>query len=181
MLSTKDQGNTPSVPVTLNSGTYVIKSRRQSQTSISSTAGIELTRQPSQTKVQRMRGGAIEEEDTSNVSSQGQPPRRGSNAKPPSSPSPLTPIANSKDHVITAVAGIRQRNRDFHRAFPANLIPVNEYCIEYYSCAFFRDVLREGRLYITPLHFCFYCPFPGLWTRVSRFGFGFNCFNSYLI
>ncbi|EGG11635.1 uncharacterized protein MELLADRAFT_46844, partial [Melampsora larici-populina 98AG31] len=47
----------------------------------------------------------------------------------------------------------RKRNFDFHSIFKA--IPQDDYLIEDYGCALQRDILVQGRLYISEQHLCF--------------------------
>ncbi|OAV87383.1 hypothetical protein PTTG_29450 [Puccinia triticina 1-1 BBBD Race 1] len=47
----------------------------------------------------------------------------------------------------------RKRNVDFHAVFKS--IPEDDYLIEDYGCALQRDILVQGRLYISEQHLCF--------------------------
>ncbi|KAA1105846.1 hypothetical protein PGT21_021923 [Puccinia graminis f. sp. tritici] len=47
----------------------------------------------------------------------------------------------------------RKRNVDFHAIFKS--IPEDDYLIEDYGCALQRDILVQGRLYISEQHLCF--------------------------
>ncbi|KAH9823992.1 GRAM domain-containing protein [Melampsora americana] len=47
----------------------------------------------------------------------------------------------------------RKRNFDFHSIFKS--IPQDDYLIEDYGCALQRDILVQGRLYISEQHLCF--------------------------
>ncbi|KAJ1916079.1 hypothetical protein H4219_003980 [Mycoemilia scoparia] len=47
-----------------------------------------------------------------------------------------------------------KRNADFHMLFRE--LPINELLIDDYGCALQRDILVQGRLYLTDNHVCFY-------------------------
>ncbi|KAL1731706.1 hypothetical protein EV714DRAFT_271504 [Schizophyllum commune] len=47
-----------------------------------------------------------------------------------------------------------KRNADFHELFPA--VPEGDYLIEDYGCALQREILIQGRLYISENHICFH-------------------------
>ncbi|KAI0321252.1 hypothetical protein OF83DRAFT_1051510 [Amylostereum chailletii] len=47
-----------------------------------------------------------------------------------------------------------KRNADFHEMFPT--VPEGDYLIEDYGCALQRDILIQGRLYISEHHICFH-------------------------
>lgn len=63
-----------------------------------------------------------------------------------------------------AVASSR-RNSDFHELFPN--IPDQDYLIEDYGCALQREILIQGRLYISENHICFNANIFGWVTSVS--------------
>ncbi|KAF8543113.1 hypothetical protein BDD12DRAFT_727055 [Trichophaea hybrida] len=52
-----------------------------------------------------------------------------------------------------AVANTK-RNRDFHNLFKS--VPEEDYLIEDYGCALQREILLQGRLYVSERHICFY-------------------------
>lgn len=47
----------------------------------------------------------------------------------------------------------KKRNRDFHTLFKS--VPDDDYLIEDYSCALQREILAQGRLYVSEGHLCF--------------------------
>ncbi|EJC98764.1 uncharacterized protein FOMMEDRAFT_149108 [Fomitiporia mediterranea MF3/22] len=47
-----------------------------------------------------------------------------------------------------------KRNADFHEMFPS--VPEGDYLIEDYGCALQREILIQGRLYISENHICFH-------------------------
>ncbi|KAF9038283.1 GRAM-domain-containing protein [Hymenopellis radicata] len=63
-----------------------------------------------------------------------------------------------------AVASSR-RNADFHELFPT--IPEGDYLIEDYGCALQREILIQGRLYISENHICFHANIFGWITDLS--------------
>ncbi|OBZ68431.1 GRAM domain-containing protein YSP2 [Grifola frondosa] len=63
-----------------------------------------------------------------------------------------------------AVASNR-RNLDFHELFPT--IPEGDYLIEDYGCALQREILIQGRLYISENHVCFHANIFGWITDLS--------------
>ncbi|THV00736.1 GRAM-domain-containing protein [Dendrothele bispora CBS 962.96] len=63
-----------------------------------------------------------------------------------------------------AVASSR-RNADFHELFPS--IPAGDYLIEDYGCALQREILIQGRLYISENHICFHANILGWITDLS--------------
>ncbi|KAF8336291.1 uncharacterized protein EI90DRAFT_3045175 [Cantharellus anzutake] len=58
-----------------------------------------------------------------------------------------------------------KRNADFHDLFPD--VPGNDYLIEDYGCALQRDILVQGRLYISENHMCFHANIFGWVTNVT--------------
>ncbi|KAK0476622.1 hypothetical protein IW261DRAFT_318914 [Armillaria novae-zelandiae] len=72
----------------------------------------------------------------------------------------------SSDIPVTgfAVASSR-RNADFHELFSA--IPEGDYLIEDYGCALQREILIQGRLYISENHICFHANIFGWITDLS--------------
>ncbi|KAK0213034.1 hypothetical protein DFS33DRAFT_1393172 [Desarmillaria ectypa] len=72
----------------------------------------------------------------------------------------------SSDIPVTgfAVASSR-RNADFHELFPT--IPEGDYLIEDYGCALQREILIQGRLYISENHICFHANIFGWITDLS--------------
>jgi VAD1 Analog of StAR-related lipid transfer domain/GRAM domain len=47
----------------------------------------------------------------------------------------------------------KKRNRDFHQLFRS--VPDNDYLLEDYGCALQREILLQGRLYVSESHICF--------------------------
>lgn len=47
----------------------------------------------------------------------------------------------------------KKRNRDFHQLFRS--IPEDDYLIEDYSCALQREIILQGRVYVSERHICF--------------------------
>ncbi|KAH9948214.1 hypothetical protein B0H21DRAFT_707938 [Amylocystis lapponica] len=58
-----------------------------------------------------------------------------------------------------------KRNQDFHELFPT--IPEGDYLIEDYGCALQREILIQGRLYISENHICFHANIFGWITDLS--------------
>ncbi|KIJ27712.1 hypothetical protein M422DRAFT_271069 [Sphaerobolus stellatus SS14] len=54
-----------------------------------------------------------------------------------------------------------KRTADFHAMFPT--IPEADYLIDDYGCALQRDILLQGRLYVSENHVCFHANIFG-WT-----------------
>lgn len=63
-----------------------------------------------------------------------------------------------------AVASAR-RNQEFHEMFPA--VPEGDYLIEDYGCALQREILIQGRLYISENHICFHANLFGWVTDLT--------------
>ncbi|WFD18808.1 hypothetical protein MCAP1_001019 [Malassezia caprae] len=57
-----------------------------------------------------------------------------------------------------------KRNVDFHALFPS--IPEDDYLIESYSCAMSRDLLIQGRLYVSEAHLAFHSNILGWVTSI---------------
>jgi hypothetical protein len=57
-----------------------------------------------------------------------------------------------------------KRNNDFHAQFPA--VPEDDYLIEDYGCALVREILIQGRLFISENHVCFYANIFGWVTNI---------------
>ncbi|KAH6916641.1 hypothetical protein BKA70DRAFT_1250141 [Coprinopsis sp. MPI-PUGE-AT-0042] len=58
-----------------------------------------------------------------------------------------------------------KRNADFHELFPT--VPEGDYLIEDYGCALQREILIQGRLYISENHVCFHANIFGWITNLS--------------
>lgn len=58
-----------------------------------------------------------------------------------------------------------KRNADFHELFPT--VPEGDYLIEDYGCALQREILIQGRLYISENHICFHANIFGWLTDLS--------------
>ncbi|GAK64616.1 GRAM-domain-containing protein [Moesziomyces antarcticus] len=57
-----------------------------------------------------------------------------------------------------------KRNNEFHQLFPQ--VPEDDYLIEDYGCALVREILTQGRLYISENHLCFKANIFGWVTNV---------------
>ncbi|PPQ79364.1 hypothetical protein CVT25_002634 [Psilocybe cyanescens] len=58
-----------------------------------------------------------------------------------------------------------KRNADFHELFPG--VPEGDYLIEDYGCALQREILIQGRIYISENHICFHANIFGWITDLS--------------
>ncbi|KAI8055701.1 GRAM domain-containing protein, partial [Syncephalis plumigaleata] len=58
----------------------------------------------------------------------------------------------------------RKRNLDFHALFPT--IPVGEILVDDYNCAMQKEILVQGRLYISERNVCFYANIFGWVTNL---------------
>ncbi|KAJ3541640.1 hypothetical protein NMY22_g3805 [Coprinellus aureogranulatus] len=58
-----------------------------------------------------------------------------------------------------------KRNADFHELFPS--VPEGDYLIEDYGCALQREILIQGRLYISENHICFHANIFGWITDLA--------------
>ncbi|KAF8844217.1 hypothetical protein BDN67DRAFT_811650 [Paxillus ammoniavirescens] len=73
---------------------------------------------------------------------------------------------NAQDIPVTGFAvASNKRNADFHELFPS--IPEGDYLIEDYGCALQREILIQGRLYISENHICFHANIFGWITDLS--------------
>ncbi|KAF9225242.1 GRAM-domain-containing protein [Gyrodon lividus] len=73
---------------------------------------------------------------------------------------------NDRDIPVTGFAvASNKRNADFHELFPN--IPEGDYLIEDYGCALQREILIQGRLYISENHICFHANIFGWITDLS--------------
>ncbi|KAG8813778.1 hypothetical protein FRC17_001432 [Serendipita sp. 399] len=62
---------------------------------------------------------------------------------------------NDDDIPITGFAvATMKRNQDFHELFPQ--VPADDYLIDDYGCALQRDILVQGRIYVSENHICFH-------------------------
>ncbi|KAF4612364.1 hypothetical protein D9613_004350 [Agrocybe pediades] len=62
---------------------------------------------------------------------------------------------DEEDIPVTGFAvASNKRNADFHELFPS--IPEGDYLIEDYGCALQREILIQGRIYISENHICFH-------------------------
>lgn len=58
-----------------------------------------------------------------------------------------------------------KRNAEFHALFPT--VPEDDYLIEDYGCALVREILIQGRFYISENHVCFYASIFGWVTNIA--------------
>ncbi|KAH7886324.1 hypothetical protein F5I97DRAFT_1809565 [Phlebopus sp. FC_14] len=73
---------------------------------------------------------------------------------------------NEDDIPVTGFAvASNKRNADFHELFPP--IPEGDYLIEDYGCALQREILIQGRLYVSENHICFHANIFGWITDLS--------------
>ncbi|KAG8920318.1 hypothetical protein FRC01_000826 [Tulasnella sp. 417] len=73
---------------------------------------------------------------------------------------------NDRDIPITGFAvASSKRNSDFHDLFPD--VPDGDYLIEDYGCALQREILVQGRLYISENHMCFHANIFGWVTNFT--------------
>ncbi|CAE6414631.1 unnamed protein product [Rhizoctonia solani] len=63
------------------------------------------------------------------------------------------------------VVASSKRNADFHELFPN--VPEGDYLVQDYGCAWHREILLQGRLYISENHLCFYANIFGWITSVT--------------
>ncbi|EKM84241.1 hypothetical protein AGABI1DRAFT_67583 [Agaricus bisporus var. burnettii JB137-S8] len=71
-----------------------------------------------------------------------------------------------EDMPVTGFAvASNKRNADFHDLFPT--VPEGDYLIEDYGCALQREILIQGRLYISENHICFHANIFGWITNMS--------------
>ncbi|KAI5797718.1 hypothetical protein EDC01DRAFT_614017 [Geopyxis carbonaria] len=73
---------------------------------------------------------------------------RGSSAA--SGASALQPIPKPTGFAVAS----KKRNRDFHNLFKS--VPEDDYLIEDYGCALQKEILLQGRFYVSEGHICFY-------------------------
>ncbi|KAH9980489.1 GRAM domain-containing protein [Russula compacta] len=72
---------------------------------------------------------------------------------------------NDGDMPVTGFAvASNKRNADFHELF--RTIPEGDYLIEDYGCALQREILVQGRIYISENHICFYANIFGWVTNL---------------
>ncbi|CUA74139.1 putative membrane protein C20F10,07 [Schizosaccharomyces pombe 972h-] [Rhizoctonia solani] len=63
------------------------------------------------------------------------------------------------------VVASSKRNADFHELFPN--VPEGDYLVQDYGCAWHREIMIQGRLYISENHLCFYANIFGWITSVT--------------
>ncbi|KZT01154.1 uncharacterized protein LAESUDRAFT_493035 [Laetiporus sulphureus 93-53] len=62
---------------------------------------------------------------------------------------------SAEDIPVTGFAvASNKRNQDFHELFPT--VPEGDYLIEDYGCALQREILIQGRIYVSENHLCFH-------------------------
>lgn len=71
-----------------------------------------------------------------------------------------------EDFPVTGFAvASNKRNADFHELFPS--VPEGDYLIDDYGCALQREILIQGRIYISENHICFHANIFGWITDLS--------------
>ncbi|KAK4515181.1 uncharacterized protein ATC70_002791 [Mucor velutinosus] len=86
----------------------------------------------------------------------------------PDKPIPLidyvTPELVNEKPFIPIVYADEKRNHDFHMLFRS--VPEEDRLIEEYNCAMYKDILVQGKLYISQEHLCFNAKFFGWATNL---------------
>ncbi|KAK6343055.1 hypothetical protein TWF718_008431 [Orbilia javanica] len=77
-----------------------------------------------------------------------------------------TPALNGR--TATFAPATTRRNRDFHSLFKT--VPVEDNLIEDYGCALQKEILLQGRMYVSSGHICFYSNIFG-WTTTLVISF----------
>ncbi|KIJ38876.1 hypothetical protein M422DRAFT_210620 [Sphaerobolus stellatus SS14] len=78
-----------------------------------------------------------------------------------SSQDELDPLADGIAPITGFAVASNKRTADFHALFPT--VPEGDYLIDDYGCALQREILIQGRLYISENHICFHANIFG-WT-----------------
>ena len=87
-----------------------------------------------------------------------------------SSQDDLDPLELDSIAPVTGFAvASNKRTADFHALFPS--VPDGDYLIDDYGCALQREILIQGRLYISENHICFHANIFGWTTDVSPISF----------
>ncbi|GJJ13421.1 hypothetical protein Clacol_007675 [Clathrus columnatus] len=73
----------------------------------------------------------------------------------------LDPLSNGVAPITGFAVASNKRTADFHALFPT--VPEGDYLIDDYGCALQREILIQGRLYISENHLCFHANIFG-WT-----------------
>uniref|UniRef100_A0A060T469 ARAD1C39204p n=1 Tax=Blastobotrys adeninivorans TaxID=409370 RepID=A0A060T469_BLAAD len=60
---------------------------------------------------------------------------------------------DSEEHITGFAYANKKRNKEFHRLFRS--IPGDDYLLDDFSCALSREILIQGRLYVSERHLCF--------------------------
>lgn len=81
------------------------------------------------------------------------------------SPDELDPLADGVAPITGFAVASNKRNADFHALFPS--VPDGDYLIDDYGCALQREILIQGRLYISENHLSFHANIFG-WTTDVR-------------
>ncbi|KAI5801545.1 hypothetical protein DFH27DRAFT_591107 [Peziza echinospora] len=66
---------------------------------------------------------------------------------------PVSPAGSSGPKITGFAVASKKRNREFHALFRS--VPEDDYLIEDYGCALQKDILLQGRLYVSEGHICF--------------------------
>ncbi|KAI8917119.1 hypothetical protein DFJ77DRAFT_334290 [Powellomyces hirtus] len=94
--------------------------------------------------------------------------RRASTSKPKSGVNRNEDLIAEAAVLLASVEGdeseyaSKKRNADFHELFPS--LPRDDLLVEDYSCAWQKEVLIQGRMYLSQRHICFYANILG-WTH----------------
>ncbi|KAK6336163.1 hypothetical protein TWF696_001728 [Orbilia brochopaga] len=76
---------------------------------------------------------------------------RGASAATQGSDTPIIPIVRT---TTTFAAASHRRNKDFHTLFKS--VPSDDQLIEDYGCALQKEILLQGRMYVSSGHICFH-------------------------
>lgn len=89
----------------------------------------------------------------------------GSESDGDSSGDDMDPLADGVAPITGFAVASNKRTADFHALFPT--VPEGDYLIDDYGCALQREILIQGRLYISENHVCFHANIFGWTTDVS--------------
>ncbi|KAG1804367.1 hypothetical protein EV424DRAFT_1647456 [Suillus variegatus] len=163
MTSTGSQMS-PVIPVSNSASKKVtngtVRSNTSARSAVGHTASASVTSVPNSTDANARTRRALSARDDF---SDGQPDTLTSSGESEASDDELD---INEDIPVTGFAvASSKRNADFHELFPS--IPEGDYLIEDYGCALQREILIQGRIYISENHICFHANIFGWITDLS--------------
>ncbi|KAG5356433.1 putative membrane protein [Yarrowia sp. B02] len=79
------------------------------------------------------------------------------------SPEDITPVTSAAASITGFAYASKKRNEEFHAHFKA--VPEDDFLLDDFSCAYSREILVQGRMFVSERHICFFANILGWQTH----------------